>query len=63
MRDKVFIEQRVLRAPVDPSATLPVHGEGMGGADRLLVNGSCFVKDGEAIEPEFHRLMFVPVGA
>jgi adenine-specific DNA-methyltransferase len=51
MRDKAFIEQTVLPAL-------------LGGAkpDRLLVNGACFVKDAEAIEPEFHRLMFAPVG-
>jgi adenine-specific DNA-methyltransferase len=29
--------------------------------DRLLVNGPCVIADAEAIEPEFHRLMFMPI--
>ena len=52
MKDKAFIQQTVL--PGLLGETKP---------DRLLVNGACFVKDAEAIEPEFHRLMFAPVGA
>ena len=51
-KDKAFIEKTVLPA---------LRGEAK--PDRLLVNGACFVKDAEAIEPEFHRLMFAPVGA
>jgi len=51
MQDKTFIEQTVLSGLL--GETKP---------DRLLVNGACFVKDVEAIEPEFHRLMFAPVG-
>ena len=30
--------------------------------DRLLVNGACVVAGVEAIEPEFKRLMFAPIG-
>jgi len=52
IKDKACIEKTVLPA---------LQGEAM--ADRVLVNGACFVKDAEAIEPEFHRLMFAPVGA
>ena len=51
MDDKAFIEGTVLPALL-----------GEAKPDRLLVNGACFVKDAEAIEPEFHRLMFAPVG-
>ncbi|AYJ73868.1 putative restriction endonuclease [Thermus phage phiLo] len=51
MRDKAFIEGTVLPALL-----------GEAKPDRLLVNGASFVKDAEAIEPEFHRLMFAPVG-
>ena len=50
-KDKAFIEKSVLPALL-----------GEAKPDRLLVNGACFVKDAEAIEPEFHRLMFAPVG-
>lgn len=50
-KDKAFIEKKVLPALL-----------GKVKPDRLLVNGACFVKDAEAIEPEFHRLMFAPVG-
>jgi len=50
-KDKAFIEKTVLPALL-----------GEAKPDRLLVNGACFVKDAEAIEPEFHRLMFAPVG-
>jgi len=49
--DKAYIETTVLPALL-----------GEAKPDRLLVNGACFVKDAEAIEPEFHRLMFAPVG-
>ena len=52
MKDKDYIEQTVLPALL-----------GEARPDRLLVNGACFVKDAEAIEPEFKRLMFAPVGA
>ncbi|MBI2858244.1 MAG: hypothetical protein HYX90_04120 [Chloroflexi bacterium] len=52
MQDKAFIEKTVLPALL-----------GEAKPDRLLVNGACFVKDVEAIEPEFKRLMFAPVGA
>jgi adenine-specific DNA-methyltransferase len=52
MKDRAYIETTVL-----PSLL------GEARPDRLLVNGSCFVKDAEAIEPEFKRLMFAPVGA
>jgi adenine-specific DNA-methyltransferase len=52
MKDKAYIEQTVL-----PSLL------GEAKPDLLLVNGACFVKDAEAIEPEFKRLMFAPVGA
>lgn len=52
MQDKAFIEKTVLPALL-----------GEAKPDRLLVNGACFVRDAEAIEPEFHRLMFAPVGA
>ena len=52
MRDKAYIEQTVLPALL-----------GKMKPDRLLVNGACFVKDAEAIEPAFKRLMFAPVGA
>jgi adenine-specific DNA-methyltransferase len=51
MKDKDYIENTVLPA-------LLVEAK----PDRLLVNGACFVKDTEAIEPEFKRLMFSPSG-
>lgn len=51
MQDKDFIKKRVLPKLL-----------GKAKPDRLLVNGACFVKDAEPIEPEFHRLMFAPVG-
>lgn len=51
-KDKAFIEKTVLPALL-----------GEAKPDRLLVNGVCFVKEAEAIEPEFKRLMFAPVGA
>jgi hypothetical protein len=51
MRDRAFIEETVLRTML--GETRP---------DRLLVNGACFVKDVETIEPEFKRLMFAPAG-
>ena len=51
MKDKGFIEKEVLPALL-----------GEARPDRLLVNGACFAKDVEAIEAEFHRLMFPPVG-
>jgi len=47
MKDKAYIETTVLPGLL-----------GEAKPDRLLVNGSCFVKDAEAIEPEFKRLMF-----
>jgi adenine-specific DNA-methyltransferase len=47
MKDKAFIEQTILPALL-----------GEAKPDRLLVNGICFVKEAEAIEPEFKRLMF-----
>lgn len=47
MQDKAYIEQAVLPALLGEMKP-----------DRLLVNGACFVKDAEAIEPEFKRLMF-----
>lgn len=46
--DKAFIEHTVL--PI-------LLGEGVK-PHRLLVNGPCYAKDAEAIEPEFKRLMF-----
>ena len=52
MKDKAYIEQVVLPALL-----------GEAKPDRLLVNGSCFTKEAEAIEPEFKRLMFAPVVA
>ena len=52
MQDKAYIEQAVL--PV-------LLGEAK--RDRLLVNGACFVKDAEAIEPEFKQLMFATASA
>ncbi|MCL4458893.1 MAG: site-specific DNA-methyltransferase [Chloroflexi bacterium] len=51
MKDKRYIEKTVLPALL-----------GEAKPDRLLVNGACFVKDAEAIEPEFKRLMFAPSG-
>lgn len=51
MKDKAYIEHTVLPAML-----------GEAKPDRLLVNGACLVKDAEAIESEFHRLMFAPVG-
>ena len=50
MKDKAYIENTVLPGLL-----------GEAKPDRLLVNGACFVKDAEAIEPEFKRLMFAPV--
>ncbi|MGQ9746858.1 MAG: hypothetical protein ACUVQZ_03710 [Candidatus Caldatribacteriaceae bacterium] len=47
---------------LDPRSRLLLALLGEENPDRLLVNGPCFVKDAEAIEPEFHRLMFAPVG-
>jgi len=52
IQDRTFIEQVVLPALL-----------GEAKPDRLLVNGVCFVKEAEAIEPEFKRSMFAPVGA
>jgi len=52
MKDKAYIEQTVMHALL-----------GEAKPDRLLVNGACFVKEAEAIEPEFKRLMFAPAGA
>jgi len=51
MKDKAYIETKMLPALL-----------GEAKPDRLLVNGACFVKDAEAIEPEFKRLMFAPSG-
>ncbi|WP_114313620.1 DNA methyltransferase [Thermus caldifontis] len=51
IKDRDFIEEKVLPALL-----------GDGKPDRLLVNGPSFVENAEAIEPEFHRLMFAPVG-
>ena len=50
-KDKAFVEKTVLPALL-----------GEARLDRLLVNGACFVKEAEAIEPEFKRLLFAPVG-
>ena len=51
MKDKAYIETTVLPALL-----------GEAKQDRLLVNGACFVKEAETIEPGFRRLMFAPVG-
>jgi adenine-specific DNA-methyltransferase len=50
-KDRKFIEGEVLTALL---------GKGKK-PDRLLANGACVVEAAEAIEPEFHRLMFAPV--
>lgn len=50
MKDRIFIEQTVL-----PSLL------GEEKPERLLVNGAYLVKEAEAIEPEFKRLMFATV--
>jgi len=51
-KDRLFIENEILPALL---------GKGKK-PDRLLVNGGCVVEGAEAIEPEFKRLMFAPVG-
>ena len=51
-KDRLFIEKEILPALL---------GKGKK-PDRLLVNGGCVVEGAEAIEPEFKRLMFAPVG-
>ncbi len=51
-KDRQFIESDVLPALLGKD-TKP---------DRLLVNGPYVVEGAEAIEPEFHRLMFAPIG-
>lgn len=51
-KDRQFIEGKVLPALLDKEKK----------PDRLLVNGQCVADGAEAIEPEFHRLMFAPIG-
>jgi len=51
LTDRAFIEKTILPTLL-PDGAKP---------DRLFVNGASFVKDAEAIEPEFKRLMFAPL--
>jgi hypothetical protein len=61
MADRAFIEQTVLPALLsqDGPPQSAIHNpQSTIHYDRLLVNGPCYVKGAEAIEPEFKRLMF-----
>jgi len=63
MRDREFVEKTVLPALMGLGTQSELSDNSVMSLrpDRLLVNGASFVKDAEAIEPEFKRLMFAPL--